>query len=108
MNMRLLLHCLISKVIRGAVRYASLDSSTGKQNRKSLVVMVTAILDIASTGHLCPRRAPNLPADDYQSLLQEAGALEILQQSGNRLIRLIGETAVHHDVVMAIPWLVIA
>ena len=43
-NMRLLLHGLIPKIISGAGRYASLDSSTGEQDRKSLVVMVTAIL----------------------------------------------------------------
>ena len=60
-NMRLLLHGLIPKIISGAVRYASLDSSTGEQDRKPSLLWLRPFWTLLRPATSVHGRRPNSP-----------------------------------------------
>lgn len=82
------LHRVEPEFIGGAVGDASPDASAGQPDRKPIRMMIPTI------AALRPRRAPELGPPNHKGLLEQSPLLQILEQSGYRLVHLGAEPTV--------------
>src|SRR5207247_8997123 len=81
------LHGVEADLVSGPVHDAAFDAAAGQPGAEALGMMVAAVA-------LRARRATELRAPDHDCLIQHAALLEVLEQTGDGLIHLSGETAV--------------
>ena len=93
---------VISNLIGLSVRDASLDSSASHPHGESRGIMVASrALRVLGCG-----LAAELPAPDYECLVQESSLLEVFQESCDRLVRIACvEVVVLLQVAVSIYWL---
>src|SRR5262245_10309788 len=72
-----------AQLVGGAVRDAAFNAAAGHPHRKTVRMMVTAISPLSTW------RAAELGPPHDQGFIEQAAPLQILEQSGNRLIDLV-------------------
>src|SRR5262249_24183197 len=99
---------VIAEVIRCSVSNAGLDAAAGHPNGEGVLVMVPA-KPFRSVALFVHRRSAEFPSPNNKSAVQQTATLQISNQSGNRLIRLLAAAhkaiaqVVAHRLPMAVP-----
>src|SRR5438552_11831448 len=89
-----------AKIVRGAVGHATLDTAASQQHAEAAVIMVSTILDVHQAADFDGRGSPKFSANHDDGFLKESSGLQIVQQRGDRAVRLKRQLAVNQDVVV--------
>ena len=89
-------HRMVPVLVRGSVDGAGLDSAAGQPEAEAERIVVPAVRALDE------RSAAEFARKDHQRFVEQAPALEILQQAGHRLVDGVGVPAVPHDQVLVL------
>ena len=78
------LDCMIAKIVGGSVCGAAADAAAGEPDGKAEGIMIPTV------AALCERSAAEFAGPDDESFVEQSAGLEILDESGDGLIHLLG------------------
>ena len=87
--------------VRRAVNHAAFNAPAGQPHRETQAMVVAAL---GSFGVRCPAE---FTAPDDQGVVEQAAGFQIRQESGDRLIALLGVFPVPRDVFVVVPGLIV-
>src|SRR5689334_13305891 len=104
MDMRRLLDCFEAKLVGGPIDGAAFNGSAGQPHREAEWIMVAASFDsITSAANFAYGCASKFGTADHERIFPESSLLEVFQQCGIGLVRVLGIDLVRHDVVVRVP-----
>src|SRR5258706_246514 len=94
-----------AKIVGCPVGHSALDPAAGQQRRKTMHVVIAALVHAELPRTLNHRGTPELAANDQKCLVEQTTRLQIFHKRGDSRIGRPRQPAVRPYILMAIPWL---
>src|SRR6266566_150943 len=97
-----------AEIVGRSVGHAAFYAASRQKRSKSMNIVIAPASDVLEAAVLDHRSTAEFGSDYDQRLLEQPPGFQVLNECGNRGIRLFRQLGMDANVIMTVPWLKIA